>query len=195
MKRLIIMLIAGLMTCTATATQQIQDQLTYEGQVYAFGGNGNFPLEEYFESCSEEATHQWIMLRIACNTDGKRISLCSTGCWRGHVAHWAVETNLLVLTAIEIKPKGTKFESVEILRPIFGDQIKDGKLAAHWFSGHITIGGHLEGKREILFFEKGHLVRTEKFESGNELFREDQRLLAEERERKERQLSKENTDP
>ena len=195
MKRLIIMLLTGLMTCTATATRQIQDQLTYQREIYEFGGYGNFPLEKYFESCSEETALQWFKLRMAHNTDRKQAVIISSNCWRGYVAHWAVETNLLLLTAIEIKSKGTKLESVEVLRPIFGDQIKDGKLAAHWFSGHITIGGHFEGKREILFFEKGYLVRTEKFESCNELFREDGRLLIEERERKERQLSKENTDP
>jgi len=158
MKRLIIVLLAGLLTCTATATQQIQDQLTYQGQVYEFGENANFPLEKYFESCSKEHSRQWIKLRTAHNTDGKWVTVSSTACWRGHVAHWAVEDNLLVLKAIEINLKRTKVESVEILRPIFGDQIKDGKLTAHWFSGHITLGR----KGEILFFEKGHLVRTEK---------------------------------
>jgi len=147
------------MAGTVTATQQIQDRLLYQGQVYKIGGNVNFPLEKYFESCSKEKTRKWVELRLSKNTEGGRVSFNSTACWRGYVASWAIEADHLVLTAIQLKLNDEASESADVLRPVFGDKIKAGKLIAYWFDGHITV----KERSETLFFEKGRLIRTQSF--------------------------------
>ena len=150
--------------------------------MYEFGGNGNFPLEKYFVSCSKEVTSKWYNLFKMKNSDGKTFTLESTNCYRGHVASWSVETNTLMLTAIRISQNSKEMESVDVLKPIFGDKIRDGKIFAFWFDGHIT----LSGIREILFFEKGRLVRKKVFKEHNELFHADGELLVAERDKKEK---------
>jgi len=171
-----------LITLQAIATQQVQDKLEYQGHLYEFGGNGNFPLERYFWACSKEVTSKWYKLFKMKNSDGKTFTVGSTACYRRHVASWSIETNTLMLTAIKITLHSEEMESVDVLKPIFGDKIRDGKIFAFWFDGHIT----LDGIHEILFFEKGRLVRRKSFKEHNELFHADGELLVAERDKKEK---------
>lgn len=170
------------MTVQAIATQQVQDKLEYQGQLYEIGGNGNFPLEQYFASCSKEVTSKWYNLFKMKNFDGKTFTVCSTDCHRRHVASWSVETNTLMLTAIRISLQSKEMESVDVLKPIFGDKIRDGKIYAFWFDGHIS----LSGIHEILFFEKGRLIRKQAFKEHNEMYHADGELLVAERENREK---------
>lgn len=172
----------SLLTVQAMGTQQTQDKLEYNGQKYDIGGNGNFPLESYFVSFSKEDRKKWNNLFRAKNSDGKTLHLPPTNCYRGYVASWTIETNMLVLTAIRIDLRSEKMESVDVLKPIFGDQIKDGKIYALWFDGHIT----LDGIHEILFFEKGRLTQRKTFQEHNEMFRTDGDLQVSERKTRER---------
>jgi hypothetical protein len=172
----------SLLTVQAMGTQQTQDKLKYNGQKYDFGGNGNFPLESYFRSCPKEVKTKWHNLFLAKNSDGKTFHLPPTNCYRGYVASWTIETNMLVLTAIRVDLRSEKMESVDVLKPIFGDQIKDGKLYALWFDGHIT----LDGIHEILFFEKGRLTQRKTFQEHNEMFRTDGDLQVSERKTREK---------
>ena len=171
-------MLACLMATATFATQQIQDNLKYLGQEYKIGGNSNFPLEKYFESCSKEDEAKWFELRQVKNSDGKMTAVFSTGCYRGHVASWTIETNRLVLIAVKIKILSEEMESVAVLKPIFGENIKDGKLPAFWFTGHIT----LKGKNEILFFEKGKLIRKQAYNNNNDLCDTDRAMIVLDRE-------------
>lgn len=182
MKAPIVISLLCLMTVQAIATQQVQDKLEYQGHLYDIGGNGNFPLERYFWTCSKEVTAKWYDLFRMKNSDGKTFTVGSTACYRGHVASWSVETNTLMLTAIKITLHSKEMESVDVLKPIFGDKIRDGKIYAFWFDGHIT----LDGIHEILFFEKGRLVRKKVFQEHNEMYHADGDLLVAERDNNEK---------
>jgi len=180
--RSLVITLISLLTVQAMGTQQTQDKLEYNDQKYNIGGNGNFPLDSYFRSCSKEDRTKWHNLFLAKNSDGKTFHLPPTNCYRGHVASWTIETNMLVLTAIRIDLRSEKMESVDVLKPFFGDRIKDGKLYAFWFDGHIT----LDGIHEILFFEKGRLTQRKTFQEHNEMFRTDGDLQVSERKNREK---------
>lgn len=161
----------------ALATQQIPDTLEYRGQVHRIGDIGNFPLEAYLESVPRDVRHAFRAIRFADQASQRaggpqanRVSWPSTGCHRGYVAAWTIETNTLYLTAIRFDP-GTNQLSVAALAPIFGDKIREGRLQAFWFDRHIALGS------ELLFFEKGRLVRTQAFEDQVEKAQADDALI------------------
>jgi hypothetical protein len=180
--RALVITLISLLTVQAMGTQQIQDKLEYNDQKYDIGGNGNFPLESYFVSGSKEDRIKWHNLFLVKNSDGKKFSLPPTNCYRGYVASWTIETNMLVLTAIRIDLRSEKTESVDVLKPIFGNRIKDGKLYALWFDGHITLD-HIH---EILFFEKGKLTQRKPFQEHNAMYHADGDLLVAERKNREK---------
>lgn len=162
MKNIIKFCLTLIIAIPAIATQQIQDKLVYQGEIYQFGGYSNFPLEKYFNASTKEEMRKWHNLRMQKNTENGMTSMSPTSCYRGHVASWKIDENALVLTGLRLKLKSEDLESVEVLNPFFGDKIQDGELIAFWFNGHIT----LRGKDEILFFENGKLIKIQKFEYG-----------------------------
>ena len=145
MKKNILIVLCCLIAVPALATRQIEDKLHYQDNVYDIGGHTEFPLEDYFQSCSKEQKKK--KYEILKSKDIYR----STACWRGYVATWSMETNTLYLTHIE---DGDSKRTADALKPIFGDKVKDQKLKAFWFNGPIRV------KDKILVFEAGGLIKT-----------------------------------
>jgi hypothetical protein len=152
MKRYIFIALVCLIAVPAFATRQIQDKLNYEETVYEIGGHTNFPLEDYFRSCPEEQRKEkYRIFSSRWLTVNGMVRLPSTGCRRGYVATWNVETNMLYLTKVVVQ--GSEIPMNE-LKPIFGEKIKDHRLQAFWFNGPIRI------KKQLLVFEAGKLIKT-----------------------------------
>ena len=147
MRKYIFTLLCCLTAVPAFATRQVQDKLHHQNCIYEIGGHTDFPLEDYFRLLSEEERrkkHKILSSHWVRNA-------MSTGCWRGYTATWAVQTNMLYLTKLEVQ--GSEV-AISELKPIFGDRIKDNRLKAFWFSGPIRIDD------KILVFEAGKLTET-----------------------------------
>jgi len=149
MRKYIFTLLCCLVAVPAFATRQVQDKLHHQDCIYEIGGHTDFPLEKYFRSLPEEERRQ--KHKILSSTTNGVVRCVSTGCWRGYIATWAVETNMLYLTKLEVQ--GLEV-AVSELKYFFGDRIKDEKLKAFWFSGPIRIDD------KILVFEEGKLTKT-----------------------------------
>jgi hypothetical protein len=59
----------------------------------------------------------------------------NTSCWCGYVGYWTLSDQKLYLTGI-ISCSFDRKDTVS-LATVFGDQYKDGKVAAEWFSGEL----------------------------------------------------------
>jgi hypothetical protein len=169
-----------LLASLASATQQVEDRVFYEGETYEFGLNGFFPLESYFPTSSPYLNTKWRdILRSRNQSDGLEV-VASTGCYRGHVAEWSIVSNRLYLTRIRLGFLDGPFEAVDVLEPIFGGWIDSGTIHAYWFDGHISI----EPLRRVLRFSCGVLTDVEDFDSTNAMYVKDRLLRIEERDKR-----------
>ncbi len=159
MKRMLPVLLVFSMLTPAYATRQMPDVLEYEGRTYRIGRDfySDFPLEHYFRvNASNQQRREFLgILRSL------RGSLqIPTSCWRGYVAEWSVHDRRLYLISIAPYPGDEKWNA-DVLRPIFGEHIEEGRLFASWFSGPIALG-----REALLVFEHGRLIRVLSFSNG-----------------------------
>ena len=116
-----------LLPAVAKATAQQPDILIYKGKTYALFAN---PLESFYKSEKERP-----LFRV-------RPNVMSTGNWRGYVATWKIENNLLFLVKLDAwicrDWNGNTCRKVSLPR-LFGKRYRKGKILADWFSGTLTM--------------------------------------------------------
>jgi hypothetical protein len=138
------------------STAQHPDVLYYQGDTFSIFSN---PLEDYYTE--ETRPEHFFPERVAC---------LSTGCWRGYIAHWTIENDILYLVRIETCCWDKKRARAN-LSHLFGDKCIYGRVKADWFTGgimapqgerieYIHMGYESIYERELIFtFEKGHMVQ------------------------------------
>jgi hypothetical protein len=104
--------------CSAFATPQAPDYLVVKGDTFRLH---SYPLE----ALPAKATYVGAMMPFS-----------HTGCWRGYICYWQLSDQKLYLTGI-ISYSFDRKDTVS-LATVFGDQYKDGKVAADWFTGELV---------------------------------------------------------
>lgn len=131
------------------ATPQRPDLITYTGVVYRLETpvpNRQLPLDVLWEGSTN---------RPAVSEGPK--GLMSTGCYRGYVAQWSVEDDILYLTTIDAWLNEKKAD----LKTLFPDRFQNGKVKADWFTGTLVLWSRAGGPNNVpvtLNFEKGKLT-------------------------------------
>ena len=128
-------------------TAQVPDSIRYQGQEYPLLAN---PLEQYWKDAGQRP----------------RFIPPSTANWRGYVATWTLEDNILYLTALS----GRVEQGEVTLDTLFPDN--NGRVEASWFNGalrlpqgemvHYRHMGYesLYARELILSIEAGHVSGT-----------------------------------
>ena len=106
---------------TALATAQEPDVLIYKGKTHALFAN---PLEDFYKDRKNRP-----LFVVEPN-------VISSGNWRGYVATWTIENNLLYLVKIDAWICNRDCTRVD-LRRLFGTRYRNGKIKADWFSGDL----------------------------------------------------------
>ncbi|HYG80014.1 MAG TPA: hypothetical protein VD861_06480 [Pyrinomonadaceae bacterium] len=125
-KLLIAVIFLGLLPAAALATAQAPDVIHYEGKQYKLFAN---PLESFFKRGERPKFH------IGPGS-------MSTANWRGYVATWKVEEDMLYLVGLDswvckdLRPENCKRAD---LRELFGEKYRDGKVRADWFTGDLRL--------------------------------------------------------
>ncbi|QKZ13065.1 hypothetical protein [Spirosoma sp. KUDC1026] len=103
---------------SSLATPQTPDRLVIEGDTFLLYSH---PLEFLPEKSRQVRTI---------------FSFIHTACWRGYIGYWQLSDQKLYLTGLV----SCSFERKDTLSlaTLFGDQSKDGKVAADWFSGELV---------------------------------------------------------
>ena len=112
---------------TALATGQEPDVLIYKGKTYDLFAN---PLEDFYPDENKRP----VFFR-------QKGYVRSTGNWRGYVATWTIENNILYLVKIDAWTCNQNLKhcrKVE-LRNLFGSRYRDGKVKADWFSTDLRM--------------------------------------------------------
>jgi hypothetical protein len=161
-------LIAIILTMTflsnVAATGQAPDKLIDDNKIFELFSN---PLEDYYRIEKDRPA-----FKPSANT------MASTGNWRGYVATWEIENDVLYLRGIEavicnfqefIQRKCKRADLMEL----FGEKCINGKVTASWYTGDLRIpdGRLLESvnmgygsiyEREIVItVEAGNIVKRE----------------------------------
>ena len=118
-----------LFASTAFATAQRPDRIVYEGQTYALQTN---PLNQYFQANPD---------RHPFEAGDKDRMVTSTALWRGYIATFALENDLLVLRDFEVlqstgDPKNFDAELVSQIDKYFATP--DSRVL-DWYSGIMVI--------------------------------------------------------
>jgi hypothetical protein len=160
MKALFILLVSFFISIPVWSTEQMPD--VFEGKEVPTEVVTDWsylsPLEHYFH-------------RTAINSPFEPMH---TANYRGHVAHWALKGNQLLLTKIMVEREGREFDAELVkydLSKLFNAEQPKTDVAATWFSGALllAVGPHrvdLEGRNykieyqsfEILWFKNGMLI-------------------------------------
>jgi hypothetical protein len=77
----------------------------------------------------------------------------STACWRGYVAIWQIEDNILYLAGLNAWQGDKKAD----LRTLFPKRFKNGKVKADWFTGGLSLYADKDTS-VALVFTKGKLT-------------------------------------
>ena len=131
MKKALIFLIIINCRPAAFGTQQQNDIIFYNGQQCELRMGWSFsPLQMYYEIHKEKEYP---------------FEPVSTANWRGHIATWEIEDGgLLLINVLTERVIGDK-DSYRIrkedvdLEGLFGEEVKDGKVRADWFTGLLLI--------------------------------------------------------
>lgn len=99
-------------------TAQVGDRLVYNGEQMPLFAN---PLEAYFKKGHARP-----------KPEGRTV-VCSTDNWRGYIAFWLIENDILYLTDI----KGSEGESSKAMNKLF--PCGASKIKADWFSGSLRV--------------------------------------------------------
>jgi hypothetical protein len=149
---LLIMSVLICLVVPSFATGQAPDKIIYDGKERALFAN---PLEDYYSKGKDRPD---FMIRPG---------TISTGNWRGYVATWEIKDNVLYMRNIDSWIKDRRVTMTEL----FGDQYKDGRVKASWFSDELRIPdgkelqyvhmgyGSVYERDIILTIEKGMVTR------------------------------------
>lgn len=147
MKRTILAACLALITAgQVDATPQRPDLVTYTGVVYRLDTpvpNRQLPLDVLWQGSTNRPAV----------SEGPR-GLMSTACYRGYVATWSVDDDILYLTGIDAWVNDKKAD----LQVLFPDRFQNGKVKADWFTGTLTLWSKAGGPGNVpvtLNFEKG----------------------------------------
>lgn len=128
MKKTILTLLSSIFCIAAGATQQINDRLTWNGEVWEIPVS---PLT-LLQPETSDAFRALI---------GER-DFISTANYRGYIAYWYINRNRLYLDRIEVPQKdGTnKILDRKALKKTFRKYSCCGKIKAGWITGNIKVG-------------------------------------------------------
>jgi hypothetical protein len=124
------LLVAAMALCllpaAALATAQVPDIITFEGKKRPLLTN---PLESYFKEGERPKFHT-------------RPGGVVTSNWRGYVATWEIEGDTLYLVGLDSWVckdfRSENCKKADLLE-LFGENFKDGKVKADWFTGDLRI--------------------------------------------------------
>lgn len=95
----------------------------------------NLILEQYLQRIDTTKTEKLFGLNFR--------NGASFNCWRGYQAIYKIENDSLFLIDIincsELLNKINKSSSIEKMKNIFGDKVKNNKVYINWFSGYISF--------------------------------------------------------
>lgn len=89
-----LILIFAFFSSLALATAQRPDKLKWNDELISLQSN---PLETYFNKFPDKKSDDWSI---------------STGLWRGYIAEFAIEDNLLIVTDIKVRLKGQQDHTI-----------------------------------------------------------------------------------
>ena len=111
----------------AAATGQQPDILIYKGKTYDLFAN---PLDSFYKSEKDRP-----LFRL-------RPNVMSTGNWRGYVATWKIENDLLYLVKLDAWICSNWNENTcrkVNLQQLFGKRYRNGKILADWYFGVLRM--------------------------------------------------------
>lgn len=128
MKKTIITFMLCLFCLAAGATQQINDKVTIDGEVWEMPSS---PLEHLQPQLSDA-------FRALL---GER-NFISTSNYRGYIAFWYVRRGYLYLDRIEVPQQNGEYRALnaEDLKKTFRKYRRFGKIKAGWLTGNINVG-------------------------------------------------------
>jgi len=140
MKRAILTFLLALLCLAVGATQQINDKVTVNGEVWEMPTS---PLG-YLQPQLQEAFSDLLDERNFVNTSN----------YRGYVAYWYISRGRLYLDRVEVPQQNGKYKALDNkdLKKVFRKYRRFGKIKAGWVTGEINIGrGIGERDQERLF--------------------------------------------
>lgn len=140
MKRAILTFLLALLCLAVGATQQINDKVTLNGEVWEMPTS---PLG-YLQPQLQEAFSDLLDERNFVNTSN----------YRGYVAYWYISRGRLYLDRVEVPQQNGKYKALDNkdLKKVFRKYRRFGKIKAGWVTGEINIGrGIGERDQERLF--------------------------------------------
>ena len=154
MKTFILLVIA--FACVATpamATRQRPDLITFDGVLYELPHlpSKNFPLESLWPDRKDRP-----------NLSERPNSPNSTACWRGYVAIWQIEKDILYLAALNAWQGDQRVD----LKTLFPKRFRNGKVKADWFTGSLSLHADKD-TRAALVFTKGKLTPSSNRVAGD----------------------------
>lgn len=128
MKRAILTFLLALLCLAAGATQQINDKVTVNGEVWEMPTS---PLG-YLQPQLQEAFSDLLGERDFVNTSN----------YRGYVAYWYISRGRLYLDRVEVPQQNGKYKALgnKDLKKVFRKYRRFGKIKAGWVTGEINIG-------------------------------------------------------
>lgn len=128
MKKTILTLMLCLSCLAAGATQQVNDKVTIDGEVWEMPYS---PLE-YLQPQLSDAFRALLGERNFINTSN----------YRGYIAYWYVKRGRLYLEKVEVPQESGEFKTIDEkeLKKVFRKYRCCGKIKAGWITGKVTIG-------------------------------------------------------
>ena len=128
MKKTIITSLLGLICLAAGATQQVNDKVNVNGEVWEMPAS---PLG-YLQPQLQEAFTGLL---------GER-NFINTSIYRGYIAYWYVKRGRLYLEKVEVPQESGEFRTIDgkELKKVFRRYSCCGKVKAGWMTGKVTIG-------------------------------------------------------
>ena len=128
MKKTIITFLLGLICLAAGATQQVNDKVNVNGEVWEMPAS---PLGYLHPQLQEAFT----------GLLGER-NFINTSIYRGYIAYWYVKRGRLYLEKVEVPQESGEFRTIDgkELKKVFRRYSCCGKIKAGWMTGKVTIG-------------------------------------------------------
>lgn len=159
MKKTILTLMLCLSCLAAGATQQVNDKVTIDREVWEMPHS---PLE-YLQPQLSDAFRALLGERNFINTSN----------YRGYIAFWYVRRGCLYLDRIEVPQQSGEYRTLDIkdLKKTFRKYRRFGKIRAGWLTGDINVGNGIGqfdptapfapsfAKNRVWTLKKGRIVK------------------------------------
>ena len=168
MQKYIALIILNLFSLSLYSSPQMPDYIVFKKDTFA---TYNLILEQYLSKIDTTKSENLFGLNFR---DGSTFN-----CWRGYQAIYKIENDSLFLTDIincgELKRHKIidKKESIEKMRIIFGDNLKDNKIYINWFLGDFSfplnktlirwdgVFYKIYGKERVISIDNGKVIKIE----------------------------------